>query len=89
MSPDLSRRTLLRTGAVAGVAGIAGGAIGTAALTSSSGAAPAADAAASGGGAIVLHVRDVRTGEVEIFTDSAVVRLRDSVLTSRISSALG
>lgn len=97
MSQELSRRTLLRTGAAAGAAGIAAGSLGVAAVTSSSsgtassGPAPADAAgapAASGQDPIVLHVRDARTGEVEIFTGSTVVRVRDSVITSRIRSAL-
>ncbi|HLK01855.1 MAG TPA: hypothetical protein VKU39_18390, partial [Streptosporangiaceae bacterium] len=93
------RRTLLRTGAAAGAAGIAAGSLGVAAVTSgasSSGASSAGAASADSAGApaasgqdpIVLHVRDARTGEVEIFTGSTVVRVRDSVITSRISSAL-
>lgn len=102
MSQELSRRTLLRTGAAAGVAGVAAGSLGVAAATSassgtssaaaSSPAASSADGAgapaASGQDPIVLHVRDARTGDVEIFAGDTVVRVRDSVITSRISSAI-
>lgn len=101
MSQELSRRTLLRTGAAAGVAGVAAGSLGVAAAgassagassTASSSSASSGDGAgapaASGQDPIVLHVRDARTGDVEIFAGDTVVRVRDSVITSRISSAI-
>jgi hypothetical protein len=84
----MSRRTLLRTGAAAGAAGLTAGALGvvaTSAITST-GASPATTD--GGTGQVVLHVRDSRTGEVEIFTGHSVIRLRDTGITSRISQAI-
>jgi hypothetical protein len=90
MSHELSRRTVLRTGAAAGVGGIAAGALGVAAAESvSSGTSESAAAAATNGqGPIVVHVRNARTGELDIFTSSGVLHLRDTGITSRINSAL-
>jgi len=93
MSQQLSRRTLLCTGAAAGAAGIAAGSLGVVAFnatnsSSSSSSSSGDSAAAAGAGPIVLHVVDARTGAVEIFAGDRIIRLRDTGITSRISSQL-
>jgi hypothetical protein len=91
-----SRRTMLRGAAGAGVAATAIAATGGMALAAvdrpdssqASGATPAADIAAEHDGeAIVLHLRDVRSGEIDVFHGTRQVRLHDHELTARIIRA--
>jgi hypothetical protein len=94
----VSRRAMLRTAAGASAAGAAGlvasgalAAIPAAAArrpaerTGHSGAATAGDRAADG--PLVIHVRDARTGEMDVFEGTAHTRLRDPELAARIARA--
>jgi anaerobic selenocysteine-containing dehydrogenase len=89
-----SRRSVLRGAATAGVAGIAAAALaGTGAPAFAAAAKPAArgrnaettDAASAE--PIVVHVRDARSGEMDVFRGTGQVRLRDPELTARIVRA--
>jgi hypothetical protein len=90
----LSRRSLLQGAATAGAAGLAVTALGAAtaspalAATSAS-AAPAADSAAHEHHSepIVVHVRNARTGDIEVFSGTSQTRLRDKDLAARIARA--
>ncbi len=74
----VTRRSVLRTAAGAGAASlVAGGALG---------AIPAA-AAADATGPLVVHVRDLRTGEMDIFAGTTMTRLRDRALAARLAGA--
>ena len=92
----LSRRSLLQGAATAGAAGLAATAIGAAgpALAATSGP-PATDRSAgrSSGpapaGPIMVHVRDARSGDIEVFAGTSQTRLRDKDLTARIARATG
>ena len=89
----LSRRSVLRGAAGAGAAGIA--------ATALAGTAMPAFAAASGrahdpsDGAkdtdtsdqIVVHVRDARSGEIDVFRGTSQTRLRDRELAARLVRA--
>jgi hypothetical protein len=91
--PRLSRRSILRGAAGAGVAGIA--------ATAFAGAALPAFAAASGpahdtkdrardtdtADQIVVHVRDARSGEIDVFRGTSQTRLRDRELAARLVRA--
>jgi nitrous oxide reductase len=91
----LSRRSLLQGAATAGAAGLAVTALGAAtaspalAATSAS-ASPAADSAAAEQHSepIVVHVRNARSGDIEVFSGTSQTRLRDKDLAARIARAV-
>jgi hypothetical protein len=88
----MSRRSMLRGAAAAGAAGLAVTAIGAAA----SPAMAATDRASSQDhgeplheGSITVHVRDAKTGDIEVFSGTSETRLRDKDLAARIVRAIG
>jgi nitrous oxide reductase len=91
--PRLSRRSILRGAAGAGAAGIAATALaGTAmpAFAATSAAAQhtkdrAKDTDTSD--QIVVHVRDARSGEIDVFRGTSQSRLRDPELAARLVRA--
>jgi hypothetical protein len=93
----MSRRSLLQGAATAGAAGLAVTAMGAAApalaaTASGTGTAPAADQAHGHGTAtepIMVHVRDARSGDIEVFAGTSQTRLRDKDLAARIARAIG
>jgi len=88
----LSRRSLLQGAATAGAAGLAVTAMGAAnpalAATSRS-AAPGLDPANTPAGPVVVHVRDARSGDIEVLSGTSATRLRDKDLAARIVRAIG
>jgi nitrous oxide reductase len=89
----LTRRTLLQGAATAGAAGLAVTAMGAAAspalaATSRSSADQSQDHH-DHDGSIVVHVRDARTGDIEVFSGTSQTRLRDKDLAARIARAIG
>jgi hypothetical protein len=91
-----SRRAVLRTAAGAGLAATAvasaGGTALAAAFTPDSSQARAGDAAADSvaehdGEAIVVHLRDARSGEIDLFHGTRQVRLHDRELAARLIRA--
>ena len=92
-NPGPSRRSVLY-----GAAGLAGA--GLAATAVGSLAAPAAAAVASrahtGGaaavngpaGPVIVHVRDLRSGEMDVFAGESKTRLRDPGLAARLAHAI-
>jgi nitrous oxide reductase len=96
-SPDLSRRSLLQSAAGAGLAATAVTALGAAASVTSAVAAspaPASPAAANSGSStdatapLVVHVRDVKSGDIEVFSGTSQTRVRDRALAARIAQAI-
>ena len=89
--PHLSRRSILRGAAGAGAAGIAAAALaGTAmpAFAATSGAAhDTKDRATDTSEQIVVHVRDARSGEIDVFRGTSQTRLRDPQLAARLARA--
>jgi hypothetical protein len=100
----LSRRSLLHGAATAGAAGFAVTALGAAAgpaLAATSrppvparpqGHAVPAGSAGSGpasGGPIMVHVRDARSGDIEVFAGTSQTRVRDADLAARIARVIG
>ncbi len=93
----LSRRSLLQGAATAGAAGLAVTVMGAAnpalAETGRSsapergGQAPSTPARQAG--PIVVHVRDARSGDIEVFSGTSQTRLRDTDLAARIARAIG
>ena len=91
--PRLSRRTILRGAAGAGVAGIAATTLASTAMpafAATSGPARdpkdgAKDTDASE--QIVVHVRDARSGEIDVFRGTSQTRLRDPDLAARLVRA--
>jgi hypothetical protein len=99
--PGPSRRSVLRNAAGAGVAGLAASAlIGTSALPALARAtgpaarrhddqAGPADDAGRDDRDIVVHLRDVRSGEMDIFAGTSHTRLRDPELAARLARQAG
>ena len=93
----LSRRTLLQGAATAGAAGLAVTAMGAAAPAlaatgtgTGTGSPPAADHGHhADAGPIMVHVRDARSGDIEVFAGTSQTRLRDKDLAARIARAIG
>jgi len=95
-----SRRSIIRGAATAGAAGLAitalGGALSPAASASPR-AAGGARAAAAGtshdqnapDGPIVVHVRNAKSGDIEVFSGTSQTRVRDADLAARIVRAMG
>ena len=98
-SPErrLSRRSLLQGAATVGAAGLAATAIGAAAspalaATSRSSAPDQShghDEASTHAGPIMVHVRDAKSGDIEVFSGTSQTRLRDKELAARIARAIG
>jgi hypothetical protein len=86
----LSRRSLLQGAATAGAAGLAVTALGAAPALAATNrdASPDLDLAKAPAGAIVVHVRDARTGDIEVLSGTSGTRLRDKDLAARIVRAI-
>jgi hypothetical protein len=97
----MSRRSLLQGAAAAGAAGLAVTALGVsvspaAAAASTSPApargevkAPAGGAVKAPAGPVVVHVRDAKSGDIEVFSGTSQTSLRDKDLAARIVRAIG
>ncbi len=93
----LSRRSLLRGSAVAGATGLTATALAAAASPAlAASRQPSAtdlpsgrDEAALPHGPIVVHVRDAKSGDIEVFSGTSQTRLRDQDLAARIARAIG
>ncbi len=95
--PRLTRRSVLRGAAGAGVAGIAATALAGVASPAFAAtdrtAAPAAHAADSetaepeSGEQIVVHLRDAKSGEIDVFHGTSTTRVYDRELAARLVRA--
>ena len=91
----MSRRSLLQGAAAAGAAGLAVTALGTAmspaaaASTTASSALAGGDLKAAPSGPIVVHVRNAKSGDIEVFSGTSQTSLRDKDLAARIARAIG
>jgi hypothetical protein len=95
----LSRRSLLQGAATAGAAGLAVTALGAAASPAlalsppGTSRPPAPDQSrghgAAAAGPIVVHVRDARSGDIEVFSGTSQSRVRDKDLAARIARTIG
>jgi len=89
----LSRRSVLQGAATAGAAGLAATAIGAAAgpalaATGQSKPRSGSDVKAPSG-PIVVHVRNAKSGEIDVFSGTSQTRLRDQDLAARIARTVG
>ena len=89
--PGRSRRSLLKAASAAGAAGIAAAALAggarpaPASARSTGGPARGAETAPAGGSEpVVVHVRDIATGEMDVFRGTTCTRVRDPELTARL-----
>ena len=85
----LSRRSVLQGAASAGAAGVAAAALVNAGLPAAAEAvAPARPAGAPGraraGESLVVHIRDIATGEMDVFRGTTHIRVRDKEITARL-----
>jgi len=84
----MSRRSLLQGAATAGAAGLAVTAIGAAPAFAATSKPSEHSAAQLPAGPITVHVRDAKTGDIEIFSGTRETRLRDKDLAARIARAI-
>ena len=86
----VSRRSVIRGAATAGAAGLAatalGGVLSPAAAASTR---PADGHVKDSAGPIVVHVRNAKSGDIEVFSGTSQTRLRDKDLAARIARAIG
>jgi hypothetical protein len=92
----MSRRSVLQGVATAGAAGLAATALGSAVSPAAAAERGASRSSPRGGGAakavsgpLVVHVRDARSGDIEVFSGTSQTRLRDKDLAARIARAIG
>jgi len=85
----LSRRSLLQGAATAGAAGLAVTAMGAAPALAAAAAPDRSLRPQTHSGPIVVHVRDAKSGDIEVFSGTRQTRLRDKDLAARISRAIG
>ena len=93
----LSRRSLLQGAATAGAAGLAATALGAAASPALADVRRPSAPGQPGGhgdaktpaGPIVVHVRDARSGDIEVFAGTSQTRVRDADLAARIAQVIG
>ena len=94
---SMSRRSVLRGAAGAGAAGIAATALAGAAFPLAAGASTATPAthskrtdgavSADPAEAVVVHVRDASTGEIDVFRGTTCTRLHDRALAAQLVRA--
>jgi hypothetical protein len=93
----MSRRSVLRGAAGVGAAGLAAAAVAGAAGPALAAAAPASSRRHDAGPAasatttaepVVVHVRDARSGEMDVFAGTSHSRLRDPDLAARLARAV-
>jgi hypothetical protein len=98
----MSRRSLLQGAAAAGAAGLAVTAFGAAVSPAAAAASTTSPARAHGdlkapaggdvkapAGPVVVHVRDAKSGDIEVFSGTSQTSLRDKDLAARIVRAIG
>jgi hypothetical protein len=90
----LSRRSMLRGAAGAGAAGLAMTALASPALAATASASAHAHTEPehvpdhiADGEAVVVHVRDVRSGEMDVYRGTSHVRVQDRALAARLARA--
>lgn len=88
-----SRRSVLRAAAGAGAAGLAAGTLAQMAVAAPADASSRTDSAqpasheAPDSQAIVAHVRDAATGEIDVFHGTSVTRVHDKALAAHLVRA--
>jgi uncharacterized membrane protein len=92
----MSRRSVLQGVATAGAVGLAATTLGAAVSPAAAAEADASQSSPRAGGAakaasgpLVVHVRDARSGDIEVFSGTSQARLRDKDLAARIARAIG
>jgi hypothetical protein len=86
---SISRRHLLTSAAGASAAVVVTGVAGTAAAgTATATSAPSAGgAAAEAGGPVVVHLRDLASGAMDVFSGTERIQILDRALADRIARA--
>jgi len=82
LSP-VSRRRLLRGALAVGAAGVVGGVAVEAFTTGAS----AQTTSQTSGEPVVAHVRDVASGDIDLFVGERLVRIKDPQLAARLAQA--
>lgn len=91
LASGLSRRSLMRNAVGAGAATVAAGFLASAlaepAVAAPASAAGASELAPTHAEPVVAHVRDARTGDVDLFVGTRHTRVRDHALAARLANA--
>jgi hypothetical protein len=85
LSP-VSRRKLFRGVLAVGAAGVVGG-VAVEAFTTGASAQTTPQAAGGDSEPVVAHVRDVASGDIDIFVGTKLVRLKDPQLAAQLAQA--
>jgi nitrous oxide reductase len=85
----ISRRSLLQGAAAAGAAGLAVTTLGGALSPAAASTRPGGGHVTESTGPIVAHVRNAKSGDIEVFSGTSQTRLRDTDLAARIARAIG
>jgi len=87
----MSRRSVLQGAATAGAVGLAATALGAAVSPASAATRPSSPrgAANAASGPLVVHVRNAKSGDIEVFHGTSKTRVRDKDLAARIARAIG
>ena len=93
----VSRRSVIRGAATAGAAGLAATALSGALSPAAAASTRAASTTGAPGGGdmkapaapIVVHVRNAKSGDIEVFSGTSQTRLRDKDLAARIAQTIG
>jgi hypothetical protein len=90
ISPDAgpSRRAVIAAGA-AGLTLVASGALLATGVEAAVAASGGTDSPRLSDDPVVAHVRDARTGEIDVFVGDRQVRIRDRAVAARLASVLG
>jgi len=84
---SLSRRQALAAAATVGVGLTAGSAIGIASAHDKPNKGPDRGKGDGAGGALVIHVRDLAAGTLDVFTGTERIEVRDRDLANRLAKA--
>jgi hypothetical protein len=91
--PEPSRRSVLHGAAGLAGAGLAATAIAGIAVPAAADAAPRARSGKAAAGSstepVIVHVRDIRSGEMDVFAGETKTRLRDPGLAAQLARAAG
>jgi hypothetical protein len=87
-SPTASRRTMLKGAAAAGVGAATAGVVADILFAGPASAAATPSSGSSGGDSdLVAHVRDVRSGDIDLYVGTRQVSVRDRALATRLARA--
>jgi hypothetical protein len=86
-TPTASRRTMLKGAAAAGVGAATAGVVADILFAGPASAAVTSSSSSGADSDLVAHVRDVRSGDIDLYVGTRQVSVRDRALASRLARA--